>query len=901
MEESLEVNRRRSRVARQSFPNPFSWPKPPSYGERGAVRGGSYPLVPSFALYGSKKSSLFAQMPCEIAAKVLSFLDLRSLFIAQTVNKFWREMLWQSFKSLSFSAYHPRPLGLSPPEVSSRVDGESYLPDFMMEDMSCRKQEPVTGNWLVNSQMIKSIASLASQLESFDISDCHALSLCAFSYLRCLLQLQHLSLARTCAGDAEMAQLAAISTLQSLNLLGCCIGDLGVSYLTSLSQLKHLYIGGPWYHSNGATRIPSTFPTWRSWQLVGKRLPQLETLHIRSIPMMAESHQAIAPLVHLKVLVIVLGVESPDLTPLVSAGRALRWEAPLDLAWMDEMKDLTHLRLDTLPQLTLDGARILASKSRLMSLLLPNCDLTSVAYPALQLLRGLRTLTCLHCALTTKQLLRAFPLLEHLECSDGFILDAEPEISCYEGSPLITESVIPDPVPTLLQSFAPSQSSDGALSVEKGGKQHMLPFSKNSLSNDLFELGPTTDPFVVPTYGPKAKSDTNKKAIITSTSFLPPVLPALPTPATQPHSDLLTRENQEKPWRVAKSVLSEFKIEEGCSASHAISEPRWPLFRLPSLTRLELDLTSTVDYLNSISTASSSLVYLSVYDDEEEEDGEEQVGRVTSWSQAAISRTLRSNVSSTLPLGDKCANLTDAPLLEHHLTMPSLNSIPLPNLASLVSYTASQRTDWVTSMLTTFLASPQLKHLSLSTGNSGFFPSIFDSALRSLTSLESLELRNFKSISSLSSISLLTKLRLLNIVGYTPDNTTKPPIFDTISHSTSIKKLGITYSASITDSDLRTIVKRMEQLEELDLTSLPRLSDRTLHRLSKPGKGLKNLVVIRLKYCPLLTPEGIASLVNLRKLYLIETTIQSRFLYAQNSDEIDLLFSKFSANFISTA
>jgi hypothetical protein len=714
------------------------------------------------------------------------------------VNKFWREATWAAQTCISFSAFHSHHLNVKSSPFPTLLSQKSELPSFMLIELECGKLEHMEGNWLVNPQMIRSIASLASQLISFDLSDCLGLSHSAFACLNQLSHLQHLSLARTAVNNADCIFISQLIHLQSLNLLGCCVGDVGVTHLSSLINMKHLFIGGPWYHSNGVARLPSTLLTVSSWQVIGTCMLQLATLVIRSVPMSAESHSALSQLTKLKVLWIWLGLDdSPDLTPLMASGGSFALEAPLDLNFIAEMNDLEQLRLDTLKHLTREGAlKGLAQKTKLQTLLIPQCSLIGatsalnlgeVNFPYIQHLNNLKHIACQRCALSSVQIIEAFPILQRLDCADGFDIIEEEE----EEEEDVTMN-------------ATTHSRDDS-----------------TLDHDF--LTSNLNPFEITHH----------------------VSPPIPTCLFGVHHDPKTE------W------------EEIDSYNHR--NQLWPIFQIPSLTQLDLDLSTTCDFAESILASYASLKFLSLYDDEEEEVRQEPIYDLSAKKDVAN--------RSRLP--------------------------PLPQLASLVSYTASQRPTWTQSILQTFSVASHLTFLSLSTGNSAQnFPPTFDFALQSLSSLESLELRNFKHIASLSCIPLLTHLRSLYIVGLYPDD--KCSIFSSISQSTSLLRLGFTYSSEISDADLRTIVKRMNQLEELDLTSLQRITDRTLHRLSKPGKGLKNLITIKLKYCPHITPDGILSLANLRRLYHIETTVQSRYLYSQDQSQIDVLFSKLSSSFVST-
>jgi hypothetical protein len=304
-----------------------------------------------------------------------------------------------------------------------------------------------------------------------------------------------------------------------------------------------------------------------------------------------------------------------------------------------------------------------------------------------------------------------------------------------------------------------------------------------------------------------------------------------------------------------------------------VGSPQSPMYHIPSLTRLEVDFESTSDLVSAIFACSASLRQLHLFDDQEE-----------------------------APSFDEGLEQSYCDLLHTKMRLPAL-----PQLRSIFSYSAAQRLDWASCMLDTFSASPHLTHVSLSTGSAGggHFPPSFDRALGGLESLESLELRNFRHIDSLSCLANLHRMKSLNIVGLESQASEsgggKSTTFQDIANSRSIERLGITYSHEVSDADLRVIVKKMRQLKELDLTSLERISDRTLKRLSKPNKGLCSLSVIRVKYCPLLTPDGLLALSNLRHLYHIETSVQSRFLYAEDQSQIDLLFAKFCSIFVSTS
>lgn len=755
------------------------------------------------------------------------------------MNKFWRATLWTAPLCLSFSAYHSRSLNTAGILQPERQTQESKLPQFILEDEAWAPLEPPEGNWLVNAKMIRSIASRAVQLQSFDLSDCHALDTTAFSSLTSLKHLQHLSVARTTVSDEDLFSISQIVTLQALNLLGCCIGDRGVQALSSLTQLKHLYIGGPWYHSSGAKRIPSTVPTFASWSLIGSRLLQLETLHIRCLPLSSESHDALGSLESLKSLIIVLGVDCPDLTPLISASSSMSWEAPIDLKFLARMANLTHLRLDTLNILTPEGASLgLASKHKLESLHLPNCDLTLAVYPFIQHLSLLLNISCLRCSISIVKIIQAFPALAHFECADG-ICDGDLE----------HEEV-------LYYSDHTGRDAETAISKEVGSSV----LSAVECGSDYLNRLDRVDAHRLEI---QRLHNASPSAIESSLGFSSPQLS---------HA-LSSLENH------SLDCFSSIQLSKINSCSLE------PIFRIPSLTRLEHDLLTASEYFESIQAASSSLLHLSIYDDEEEE--VRSAVQPVFYSKPVYSSSLPSDIYS--------------PSSFIQSNMPFTTSMPaLQSLTSLISYTASQRSSWTNVMLSTFSVSKNLVYLSLSTGKPGTLDFAFDAALSTLTKLRSLELRNFKHIASLDCIPLLTCLQSLVIVGYTPDFTGKVSVFNSISQSSSIKHLGFPYCSDITDADLRTVLKKMTQLEELDLTSLQRITDRSLHRLSRPTKGLKNLTVIRLKYCPLITTQGLLSLAKLRRLYQIETTVQSRYLYAQDQSQIDLLFSKFSSSFVST-
>jgi hypothetical protein len=66
---------------RQSVPNSFVRSKPSGSTARMERRSGSYPVLQLSALYRTKKSPLFANLPREIATKIFAFLDVRSLFL----------------------------------------------------------------------------------------------------------------------------------------------------------------------------------------------------------------------------------------------------------------------------------------------------------------------------------------------------------------------------------------------------------------------------------------------------------------------------------------------------------------------------------------------------------------------------------------------------------------------------------------------------------------------------------------------------------------------------------------------------------------------------------------------------------------------------------------------------
>lgn len=277
-----------------------------------------------------------------------------------------------------------------------------------------------------------------------------------------------------------------------------------------------------------------------------------------------------------------------------------------------------------------------------------------------------------------------------------------------------------------------------------------------------------------------------------------------------------------------------------------------PLFQISTLTDLEVDFTNASDLLTSIEASSSSLRRLTLFDDEGE---------------------------------DFSDDLEEFPLL--------------PQLTVLSAHSASVSNSWSFTILQLFISSPHLTRVCLSLGKGERLPSSFDPALGSLQLLEILELRNFRGIKSLACIPTLSRLHSLKIEGTEKPSSGFTTLFNDIAQSSSIRRLAITYSADVYDADLRPIVKRMHDLVELDLTSLERITDRTLKRLSKPGSGLHHLSIVRVKYCPLLTPSGLICLSKLRGLYRIDTSVQSRYHYSQDQSEIDNLFSVFSRNFIS--
>lgn len=663
------------------------------------------------------------------------------------------------------------------------------------------------GNWLVNSRMVRSIASRAP-LQSLDLSYCFALSHVAFQSFSLLGNHLHtLSLAQTAFDDSDCPNLALLTSLRSLDLLGCCVGDEGLAFLTPLTKLQHLYIGGPWYHDNGVPRLPSSVVTTTGWLIIGS-LSKLETLVVKCIPMSAESHNALSGLEKLIVLSISLaGVDSPDLTPLMTEGSTTPLEAPTDLKFLSAMTELEYLRLDTLNQLTREGAAQLCGRThgslgsnggnssthslhelgkrrkraskrqRLHSLMLPQCAISSLVYPYLQALFSLRRLSCLQCTLSRSQIVDSFPLLEHLDCVDGcgpLHLGAE-DIALDTA---INHDLV-DEDPNNL-----SFSNEGAISPDEE-------------DNDLLAL--------------------DLGALELNSGF-----------------DL----------DITHSSRSESHVEGDEDVSL--------LFQIATLTDLEVDFTSTSDLVSSLQASAASIKQLTLFDDEGEDDG---------------------------------TDLDEFP--------------PLPQLGTLAAHSASLSKSWALSVLQVFISAPNLAYVHLSSGKGERLPSSFDHALASLHSLKSLELCNFRGIRALSCIPLLSQLESLKLEG-----TEKPPtgvttLFTDIAQSKSIRRLAITYSSKVSDADLRPIVKRMHGLLELELTSLQRITDRTLKRLSKPGSGLHQLSIIRLKYCPLLTPQGLLHLNNLRRLYRVDTSVQSRYHYSQDQSEIDNLFSVFSRNFIS--
>lgn len=277
-----------------------------------------------------------------------------------------------------------------------------------------------------------------------------------------------------------------------------------------------------------------------------------------------------------------------------------------------------------------------------------------------------------------------------------------------------------------------------------------------------------------------------------------------------------------------------------------------PLFQITTLTDLEVDFTCDSDLISSVQASSASLKKLTLFDDEGEDARE------------------------------------------------ALEEFPsLPQLAALTAHSASLSSSWAFSVLRVFASAPNLARVHLSSGKGERLPSSFDHALSSLVCLESLELCHFRGIRALSCIPILLRLRSLKLEGIEKPPTGVTTLFTDIAQSRSIRRLAITYSSDVYDADLRPIVKRMHGLLELDLTSLQRITDRTLKRLSKPSSGMHQLAIIRLKYCPLLTPQGLLHLNNLRRLYRIDTSVQSRYHYSQDQSEIDNLFSVFSSNFIS--
>ena len=781
-------------------------------------RSGSYPVVrlaPGPAK--SKRAYALGNVPNEVLSLVFSFLDIRSLFMSQTVNKTWREALWAAQTHLSFALYHTRPI----PTQTSHLLHQDFTrySDCMEHIVSPASIDPGEGNWLVNSKMVSAISSRAKKLLSFDLSDCLGLSSLAFASLLQLSILQDLSLARTPLTNQDCSFLSGLTHLKSLNLLGCCIGDDGVAHLASLSSLEHLKIGGPWYHSNGAARLPSAVLTESSWNIIG-RLSSLVSLVVKCVPMSSKSHESLGTLVNLQTLSISLGEDSPDLSPLMMTPVGVSLEAPLDLLFLASMERLTFLRLDTLKRLTAEGAAMVGSRRNLVALSLPQCFYTQAVYPYLRHLSALTYLACLRCHLSATQIAESYPLLQQLEMPDGFVSE-EP---LFEDS--TNESTTTGP-------YSPSNP-------------HGLGAATTTT---------TTSP-------------TNTITIWITHITTPGG--AFQDTAASPNSTTFFHHRDDANKHTPRS-----------SAQFSdLGSPQSPMYHIPSLTHLEVDYTSTIDLISSVFSCAPALRQLHLFDDQE--DG---------------------------PPFDQDLELpSDKDILHGKLCLPAL-----PHLRSLVSYSAAQRLDWASVMLDAFSAAPNLVHLRLSTGSSGggLFPTVFDRALRALASLESLELRNFRHVASLSCLSSLHGLKSLNIVGLesahleTLESASggggRSTIFQDIAASRSIEKLGITYSHKITDADLRVIVKKMTQLQEIDLSSLDRISDRTLKRLSKPGKGLRNLAVIRLKYCPLLTPSGLLALSNLKHLYHIETSVQSRYLYAEDHSQIDLLFSKFSSIFVSTS
>lgn len=719
------------------------------------------------------------------------------------MNKFWREALWSAQTSISFSAYHARSSWTTARLSDSIWPNSPDSTGFARLESAGSKNDAMEGNWLVNSRMVHSIASRAP-LQSLDLSYCFALSHVAFTSFSSLGNHLHtLSLAQTAFDDSDCPNLAFLTSLRSLDLLGCCVGDDGLAYLAPLTKLQHLYVGGPWYHDNGVPRLPSSVVTTTGWLIVGS-LSKLETLVVKCIPMSAASHNALSGLDKLIVLSISLaGVDSPDLTPLMTEGSTTPLEAPTDLKFLSAMTELEYLRLDTLNQLTREGAIQLCGRShsslgsngssssvhelgkrrkraskrqRLHSLMLPQCIISSLVYPYLQSLLNLRRLSCLQCTLARSQIVDSFPLLEHLDCVDG---------------------------------CGPLHPGAGDLPFNAAEHPDLVDDDPNNLSvsND-------------------GTNDLNED------------------------NDLVAFD------------LSALELESGFDSATVYSsrsdghvegdEDASLLFQIATLTDLEVDFTSTSDLVSSLQASAASLKQLTLFDDEGEDDG---------------------------------TDLDEFP--------------PLPQLGALAAHSASLSKSWAMSVLQVFVSAPNLVHVHLSSGKGERLPSSFDHALGSLHFLKSLELCNFRGIRALSCIPILLRLESLKLEG-----TEKPPtgvttLFTDIAQSKSIRRLAITYSSDISDADLRPIVKRMHGLLELDLTSLQRVTDRTLKRLSKPGSGLHQLAIIRLKYCPLLTPQGLLHLNNLRRLYRIDTSVQSRYHYSQDQSEIDNLFSVFSRNFIS--
>ena len=736
--------------------------------------------------------------------------------------------MWSPQTCLSFSAYHALPATISSMALPYQIRHEPTLPYFIRAEFDdAARPLHVEGNWFVSSRMLSSVASRASHLVSLDLSDCLALTPTCFSSLA-QLSLQHLSLARTSFSDLECSNLSSLHRLESLNLLGCCVGDSGVAHLSSLTNLKHLFIGGPWYHSNGVARIPSAAPTLRSWKVIGSSMRRLEILVVRNVPLSRESHLALSTLRELRELSIeVVGFEgsSPDLTPLLLVNEPSHtFDAPSDLSFLTDMPYLQCLRLDTLLELTREGAAVLAGKGELLStLILHNCALTlAVFHPFLQYLHNVEQLIVLRCHLAAKQLVETFPKLQRMECTDGFDVESDSTHPLTSGIP--TYHVVASTATATLTTTSTTHSaatSTGGASMNAAAIESLsdLPFSLHQLAH--LHHSPRYAFLKSPKESSKQDSDSD----------------------------------------------SDSDSDDDDTSDSVRGHPLEPVFKIPSLTQLDVDLGSTHELFASILSSSPSLRHLSVYDDEEgEEASETLLVRGTNQLNSGLGDSLR------LPI--------------------------LPHLHTLVSYSASLRPSWVSSMCELFLSAPQLVQLSLSSGNpAARFPPLLDAVLRSLSSLESLELRDFRDIASLSSIPYLTRLTSLHIVGACPEKG-KSTTLDDISQSTSILHLSITYSPEISDSDIRTIIKRMSQLEELDLTSVPRITDRTLKRLTKPDRGLKNLTTIRLKYCPLITPSGLLSLLKLKKLYQIVTTVPSRFIYSEDQTLIDAMFSNFTNNFI---